>query len=599
MTPAPKQLLLAATGPEPNDEERHLLALAEWMGVGVRTVPMAGLASLLPLCAAARPGTYSLAASAQALAAETDGVLMRLLNGGGAQPAELLVFGWTAAPAHQRALRRLTGEALRGTTPLDPGILEFSLPAASAPLSRQLAGLDFTGSYEGSAFAFEDGRGTAEVETILTAGKRPVFVCLRHGSSRLFLLGAPLPRINQPLSRRHGLEEHYAALVAPLIFLRDSFPQSFWQAPRPTARLIIDDPVLSMRYGFLDFQRLRESMQRCHYGTSIAFIPWNGWRTNRQNARRLLSGTTELSICVHGCDHSNLEFQTQDAALLDTKARLAMERMLAHQKRTGAAFEPVMVFPQGRFSQAAPVALRMNGFLAAVNSTVIPVDHETEEITVGDLLRPAMMRCHGFPIFGRHYPRHLFPFAFDLFLGKPALIAEHHQYFRHGFETIEAFVERLYGIEPRLCWPALDEQLASCCLQKLLPDGTMEILFFTRRFLLPPAACGAGQYMLRKAEPRAETIAEVRVDGAPAPFSVERGELRIEIMSEPEAAHEVEIVDRRQPHPAPARLGAAYKTRVALRRRLSELRDNVLARDERLLKAARRLARAFKATGDA
>ena len=599
MTPAPKQLLLAATGPEPNNEERHLLALAEWMGVAVRAVPMASLASLQPSSGATRPATYSLAASAQALAAETDSVLMRLLYGGGAQPAELLVFGWTAAPAHQRALRRLTGGALSGPAPLDPGILEFSLPTASAPLSRQMAGLDFTGSYEGPAFAFEHGSGTAEVETILAAGKRPVFVRLQHGSSRLFLLGAPLPQINRPLSRRHGIEDHYAALVAPLIFLRESFPQSFWQAPRATARLIVDDPVLSMRYGFLDFQRLRESMQRCRYGTSIAFIPWNGWRTRKQNALRLLSEGTNLSICVHGCDHSNREFQTQDAALLDTKARLAMERMLAHQKRTGAAFEPVMVFPQGRFSSAAPAALRANSFLAAVNSTALPVDRETEEIVIADLLRPAMMRCSGFPIFGRHYPHNLFPFAFDLFLGKPALIAEHHHYFRHGFEPLEAFVARLYGIEPRLRWPALSEQLASCCLQKRLPDGTKEVLFFTRRFLLLSADSGAQRCVMRKTEPCAETIVEVRVDGVPAPFSVENGELRIEIVSPPDAAHEVEIVDRRQPRPAPARLGAAYKSRVALRRGLSELRDGLLARDERLLNAARRLAKTFKATGGA
>jgi hypothetical protein len=52
-----------------------------------------------------------------------------------------------------------------------------------------------------------------------------------------------------------------------------------------------------------------------------------------------------------------------------------------------------------------------------------------------DLLDVAVTRYGGFPLFGRRYPRSLLPFALDLFMGKPALIAEHHEYFRMAIRT--------------------------------------------------------------------------------------------------------------------------------------------------------------------
>jgi hypothetical protein len=41
--------------------------------------------------------------------------------------------------------------------------------------------------------------------------------------------------------------------------------------------LVIDDPLLKPRYGFLKFLPFLRLMQRHDFATSIAFIPWN-WR---------------------------------------------------------------------------------------------------------------------------------------------------------------------------------------------------------------------------------------------------------------------------------------------------------------------------------
>jgi hypothetical protein len=460
-----------------------------------------------------------------------------------------------------------------------------------------MAGLSFSGSYQEPTGVFELRDNAADADVILTANERPVFVRLKQGSSAVYLLAGPLPDVDKPLSQSHGIEEHYAALVPPLIFLRNCFQESCWHAPQSTARLIIDDPGLSKRYGFLDYDMLLRSMQRFRYGTSIAFIPWNGWRTTRKNAARLLYENSRLSICIHGCDHTNREFEAQDTALLDFKSGLAMQRMEAQQRRTGAPFERVMLFPQGRFSTAAIKALSSNHYLAAVNTTAYPVDYSPEDIRVGDFLRPAITRYDGFPVFLRHYPRRIFDFAFDLFVGKPALVVEHHPFFREGYEAVEAVVAQLHSVEPSLTWPSLSEQLTQSCLQRSLPNGSTEVLFFTRKFQFENREGRSEHFLLSKHEPDEGAIRGVTVDGVNVPYELENGHLKLEIHARPGQARTIEIMDRERTRQNRAGLGVVHNAGVLVRRGLSEFRDNTLARNEGLLHIANTIARAFKVTG--
>src|SRR6185436_12097790 len=123
-------------------------------------------------------------------------------------------------------------------------------------------------------------------------------------------------------------------------------------------------------------------------------------------------------LCVHGCDHTDAEFATQDAASLHGKAKLALERMRKHQRFSGVRFDEVMVFPQGRFSVEAVKALKAAGYLASVNGDVVPAGApEPDRMTLRDLLDVAVTRFADFPLFGRRYPRDLTDLALDLFLG--------------------------------------------------------------------------------------------------------------------------------------------------------------------------------------
>lgn len=597
----PVRHLILVSSPTPLAEDQRLLKLAKWMGVSTATVAIKdGGDSLQRLLDEFPPHACCLAMTAEVLAAMHKApiqTLQKLIDG---PCAELLVFGCSSSAEQRTAISWLTAGGVCGISQQSNVDALFALPSGARTFTQQLAGLNFSGGHREPIPVFELRHATHAAEVIITADERPMFVRVVRGPCQVFLLaGRALPDVDEPLSRDHGIQEHYDGLIPVLIFLRYCFRESCWHGPESTARLIIDDPLLAERYGFLDYDVLIKSIQRSNYGTSIGFIPWNYWRTSRMNASRLLGEGTNVAICIHGCDHTNKEFEAQDTAILGRKASLAFQRMESQRKRIGAPFEKVMVFPQGRFSTAAIAALRANNYLAAVNTTCLPTNIGPDDLKVGDFLRPAVTRYNGFPIFQRRYPRCLFDFAFDLFLGRPALVVEHHEYFRDGCRTLEEFVAELHKLEPTLSWPTLTAQLTRSCLKRNLSNSSVDVQFFTRRFQLANREGGPCHFLLSKHEPDSAVIERVLVDGTSGPFSFEKGFLKLEVWADPGQVRNIEIVDREQPHQEASGFGVVHNTRVLLRRGLSEFRDNTLTRHAGLLKVAKRVARRLKVTGDA
>jgi len=591
--------LILLSGPELTTEDRRLLALASWMGIGAKSVSIPASSFTPQMLEGFEPGTYSLAINAETLVDNPAIMDVGLLRSVNECSTTLLVYGCWDAKKHLGAISQLTSGIVRQIRSLNKGATGFSFPAEAISLSRHFAGLSYSGEPGQVITAFEMRDPAPKAEVIMAANGLPVFFRMRGGPCQIFLLSMPLPDLTAALKPKLELREHYHRLIPLLIFLRHSFSEACWHGPKSTARLIIDDPLLTENYGFLDQNVLRKSMERTRSGTSIAFIPWNYWRTSRENSARLLRENSNLAVCVHGCDHTNKEFEIKDSALLARKAALALRRMEMQRERTGAAYEPVMVFPQGRFSRSAITALRSNGYLAAVNSTVFPTDSEADDLKVADLLQPAVMKYDGFPIFQRRYPHRLFDFAFDLFLGKPALVVEHHEYFRDGCDTWEEFVSDLYKLDSGLRWPGLTAQLTRSCRKKKLSNDSLEIQFYTRKFLLENDYPDGKSFLLKKYEPDSALIQSVLVDGKSVEFFSENGFLELHLQADPGETRNIEIVDRDHFYDRAKGFGVLHDARVLLRRGLSEFRDNTLARHDGLLKLAKGVARGLKVTGDA
>ena len=89
-------------------------------------------------------------------------------------------------------------------------------------------------------------------------------------------------------------------------------------------------------------------------------------------------GAKKASGAYKGCAAYNefervVEREDIDAVVIGFKSTEeideALERMNRHQRRTGVPYEPIMVFPQGIFSERAMSVLKRRNFVAAVNTT--------------------------------------------------------------------------------------------------------------------------------------------------------------------------------------------------------------------------------------
>lgn len=180
-------------------------------------------------------------------------------------------------------------------------------------------------------------------------------------------------------------------------------------------------------------------MKEHRFFTEIAFIPWNYRRSDPKTLRLFADNKEYYSICVHGCNHLSNEFGKGNYKELSTLSSTALWRMEQHKRLTGLAYDPVFVFPQGRFSSMAMQALKDQGYFAAFNSTLRATDEE--DIQTIDHILPVTRKYHDFPLFLRRYPKDRAYFVQDMIIGRPIVIVEHHGAFRNGYKPLTDLVD--------------------------------------------------------------------------------------------------------------------------------------------------------------
>lgn len=510
----------------------------------------------------------------------------------GNMPDNVLVYGFQPCAEHAHVLRGISSGVVTGVTSVRPGVTKVEVTRDAVPFCQQLSGisLELPASSAPAAFVVAS---TTEGQklNLMSVDGGSFFIRIESGERKLYLLAqSSFPDLDGRVARGTSSVSCLPAVAPILMFLQSSSPDGFWLSGAARACFIVDDPLLKRRYGFLDFEKLLEEMKQSRFCTSIAFIPWNYRRSSRQSARLFASEPGRFSLCVHGCDHTRGEFGSGDGGLLYHKCHQALERMKAHQEFCGVGFEDVMVFPQGIFSTVSLAALKRAGYLASVNSTPYPVDAENE-LCLRDLLEVAMTRFEGFPLFTRQYPTQFPELAFDLFLGKPALIVEHHQYFRGGYEPLSGLVEKLYGQDSRLEWGPVGANCSRASLRRIVEGEIVEVLFFTDRFVIKNAADSARNYRLIRHEPVGTPLGSATLNGRSVELSrCAEGTVAKVSLGPGEAGELVLTRGAAEPFPAQVRQGVFEKAKVHVRRTLSEFRDNYIDRSPVISRFARKRA---------
>jgi hypothetical protein len=563
-----------------------LARLTEFLGIQYRTISLGGEDSFGKLLSC-QESSACVMASARSLAAIFHDVAIppdlvtRLFE----RVPFVLVYGITPDEQGIYAVRHLSSGLISSVVSFDQANHLYQVSATEQDITNEFSGLAFGPIHPKIDCGLVLGQHQLGFSHLVSINNLPIFAVLKKRNAQLFFLACR--EIADLTSHTDGslkAQQYFSRLVPALMFLRYALRDQIWHNPRRYANLTLDDPLLRKSYGFLNYARLLEEMDTCEFTTTIAFIPWNYRRTGASTASLIKARSDRFSICIHGCDHTAGEFACTDVAQLHTQLLLATQRMRAHEQSTGVPYVQAMVFPQGRFSTASLGLLKSHNYLAAVNSSSVPEDlGKAHGLTLADLLTPAVSKYKSFPIFMRRYPSRVVDFAFDLFLGKPALLVEHHQYFQEGYDTIREFITQINSLSKKLQWTNLRELISNTYLQRRISQDITEYKLLTNYQILHNPESMWKQYVILKYEDNEVPIKMVSVDGKQYPFTIEDDHLRLSVDVPPKSAMEVTINYNNMYQYARQVKPLRYNAKVYLRRHLSEVRDNYLCKHDGLL----------------
>jgi hypothetical protein len=437
-----------------------------------------------------------------------------------------------------------------------------------------MSGIRFSSSRSGEERVFDISANTATYEILATYSGAPVLV--KTAGAVYLTTGAIDIDLSAPVSGNYfDIKQYWPGTLAVAMYLQWAFKGDAWAPHEHNASLIIDDPLLKSRYGFLVFQDVLHLMQQHNFSTTIAFIPWNWRRTRTKTAELFLHHPERYSLAFHGNDHTRGEFGSRSVEVLDRMIKMAVKRMDAHEARTGIVTPRVMVFPQGVFSAESLEALKHNNFVAAVNTEVGPSGDDAPRTEIGELWSTAIMKFSSFALFTRRYMEHgIENFAFDLLLGKPCLLVGHHEVFKDGAEQLVDFVRRLNSLNCSLRWRGLADAVQRSYRERKDADDTMHVQMFGNEIVFETK--GATTVHVSKQE--SATVQNVSQNGRAITWKKEVDAIHFSIDASPGAA--VRIVSDYADKPAAevASEGLSYRIKCRLRRYMSEVRDDYVSR---------------------
>jgi hypothetical protein len=504
--------------------------------------------------------------------------------------SQLLVYGLRAGAFDCTLVQVLSGGRLQSIEPVNGGS-PYTCSKDAREFCGSFAGLTFGCADSTNDHVFASAAAVCLIEPQILIDDKPFVVRIRErGMTAVFVAGEELADLDMPAGDT-PLTGYFSRFVPYAMALRYLAGDMCWRPIQALAAVVIDDPLLRTKYGFLNFRSLLSMTEKHNFHAAIGFIPHNFRRSSRRIVRLFLENPERLSICFHGNDHTQGEFASPDGRFLNLLLRVATKRMALHQKRTGLACDPVMVFPQGKFSTEAMRALQSHNFYAAVNTTPHPV-HNPTSLTLRELAQPAVLRYGCFPLFLRKPVDKIRPedIAFNVFFGRPVLIVEHHQDFEDE-ERLTSLVNAINSIIPEMQWTSLAAVTSQSLLYRRAPDGLQEFRAYAGTVRIPIDAsadrCCSVEWMVSM-DPGA--IAGVAINGRPCSF--ERIEESLRATLELSAGQSVALAVIPAPgDPDQKTLDLKWKIKAFLRRRLSEFRDNYLCRNDGMLKAARAVQR--------
>jgi hypothetical protein len=489
------------------------------------------------------------------------------------------IYAGNESESLPKLAQRLVGDNCVVISNINPSVGDLTVSDNLNDFCGVMAGVrvNFNMANTGSNFVLNTVDG--DLINIISLGDGAVFLKLEYKGVPVFLsTSREIIDIDAELATQNfDVREHFLSAVPLVLYIKWAFAGTCWNAPEANACLVIDDPLLKPTHGFVDFEELLSLMKQHNFSTNIAFIPWN-WRRSAPRVVRLFRENPKCySLSVHGCDHTRAEFGSSNQQRLYWKAEQAAERMNRHRSITGIHHDPVMVFPQGIFSEAAMSVLKHTDLIGAVNNDVVSADPCPRAITISDVWDIAVMG-YSFPLFTRRYPwEGIENFAFDALLGKPAIAVIHHDYCSdHGTRLVN-FVKQVNALQCAPTWRNLGDVVRRSCRQREDSPGAVEVEMYGRELRIENRSGQPKRFLIRRRECEPSAIQRICTGAQEIAWQQINGRINFEIDLNPRGSRVIKIkfhdfvVKERNGDNLP------YRFKTMLRRYLCEMRDNYVA----------------------
>lgn len=506
----------------------------------------------------------------------------------------LLVHGLRVDAFDNEVVAALSGGKLQAVDGIGGECPVYEIAKDSRDVCGPFRGLSFGPANPVNDHVFSISASDPAVRKLISIGGRPFMAAVRlEGTEILFVASEDVADLNSEVGNA-PLAEYFSRFVPHAMALRYAAGNECWRPCNAHASIIIDDPLLRKSYGFLNFESLLRLAEQHNFHATIAFIPHNFRRNSPRITRMFQENATRLSICFHGNDHTGAEFASTDLALLNTLLRVAEDRMNLHHQMTGLPCDTVMVFPQGKFSMEAMKVLQSHNFYAAVNSVPHPAEQQVR-LTIGELAKPAVLRYGGFPLFLRRSIEgsQSHDIAFNLFFGRPVLIVVHHEIFQRPESLVEV-AARINSVASEVHWSNLATVVSNSILTRRAPDGTHHVRAYSGTVGISNDSGSIRRYSIEWGDScDGASIEQVLMDGTPCyGFEIDDAGLRLSVELAAGSSQKFSLIHRNV-HTSVRNLGLRWNAQAFLRRRLSEVRDNYLSRNQHLLTAAKALQRRY------
>ncbi len=508
----------------------------------------------------------------------------------------VFVYGFEESVSCKRLLKLLTHNINADFHHLGTSSREVSVTGDHPEICGPMSGLRVLVTPTQSDHAFDVRSGNAKFKPLISTNDGAVFARVERNGVAFYLSGCgDVINLDTPSGESFDVRKFFCSAVPITMYLKWAFTEASWREVETNACLIVDDPLLKARYGFLCFRRALELMDKHDFTMSLAFIPWNWRRTDPEIVKLFQDRSDRLSLSVHGCDHTSSEFAARSQAELNAKAKIACGRMNKLEQRTTLRHDRVMVFPRGEFSAEVGRVLKLNGFLAAVNTEVAPSRGRGNETRIADLWDVAINRYGSFPIFTRRYlTQGIENFAFDILLGKPCLIVAHHDVFKDDGSALVTLVDKLHSLRCKIRWGSLGNAIRRSVRIRTSSDDTIIMQIYGNQVYLENPSKEPRTLQVTKEEVDPDCVSGIVVNGDSVEWTWKDGFLRFMSPVPPEDTLEIDVrytgkLDEGQ---YPSAIG--YKVKTSLRRYLSETRDQYVTRSDFLNKSALRVRQLLK-----